>query len=85
VSGREVRKAASGGRGTQVPILAGITIALVLIGSFVLPAVMPRPTGGGFRGGGPPGQGAGGPPPGQSGGPPGQQAPTMPPQQQQPG
>ena len=84
MSGREVRRAASGGRGTQVPILAGIIIALVLIGSFVLPAVMPRPMGGGFRGSGPPGQG-GGPPPGQLGGPPGQQAPTMPPQQQQPG
>jgi protocatechuate 3,4-dioxygenase beta subunit len=43
----------------QVPILAGIVIALVLAGVFVLPMVMPRPMG-------PPGQGG---PPGQTGQP----------------
>lgn len=39
----------------KIPILAGIVVALVLTGVFVLPMAMPRPTGG------PPGQG-GGPP-----------------------
>ena len=40
----------------QLPILAAIVVALVLVGVFVLPMAMPRPTGG---------------PPGQAGGPPG--------------
>lgn len=50
-------------------ILVGIVIALVLIGAFVLPAVMPR---GPMRGGSPPGQ---------QGAPPGATADTQPAQQ----
>ncbi len=55
----------------QLPILAAIVVALVLVGVFVLPAAMPRPTGG------PPGQ-AGVPPgsTGQSGQPQGGSANT---------
>src|SRR5919108_3682668 len=47
------------GRG-HTPILARIVVALVLIGLFALPILMPSPMGGG--GGGPPRQGGGGPP-----------------------
>jgi hypothetical protein len=50
----------------HVPILAGVVIALVVFGLFVLPMAMPRPMGG------PPGQG-GGPPPASGQQPPGQQ------------
>lgn len=46
----------------RAPILAGIVVALALVGLFVLPIAMPRPTGG------PPGQ-AGAPPTEQSGQP----------------
>lgn len=63
----------------HIPILGGIVIALILIGLFALPTLMPSPMGGG--GGGPPRQGGGGggtPPPGagQFGAPQGQ-APTQ--------
>ena len=64
----------------HMPILAGIVIALILIGLFELPVLMPSPMGSG--GGGPPrqggGDGGGGPPlaaPGQPGASQGQ-APT---------
>jgi hypothetical protein len=53
----------------HMPVLGGIVIALILIGLFALPMVMPSPMGGG---GGPPGQGGGGPPGQGGGGPPGQ-------------
>jgi protocatechuate 3,4-dioxygenase beta subunit len=53
-------KSSNGGRDEKhrkhVPVLAGIAVALILIGVFALPMVMPRPMGG---------------PPGQGGGPPG--------------
>ena len=39
----------------QVPILAAIVVALVLVGVFVLPMAMPRPPGGPPQSGGPPG------------------------------
>jgi hypothetical protein len=42
----------------RMPILGGIVIALILIGLFALPMLMPSPMGGG--GGGPPRQGGGG-------------------------
>ena len=64
----------------HIPILGGMIIALILIGLFALPTLMPSPMGGG--GGGPPRQGGGGgggtPPPGagQFGAPQGQ-APTQ--------
>jgi hypothetical protein len=60
----------------QISILAGIVIALILIGSFALPALMPSPMGGGppRQGGGPPTAGGQfGSPQGQS---PGQQTST---------
>jgi len=44
----------------HMPILGGIVIALILIGLFALPMLMPSPMGGG---GGPPSQGGGGAPP----------------------
>src|ERR687889_423048 len=56
-------------RRKHMPILGGIVIALILIGLFALPMLMPGPMGGG-GGGGPPRQGGGGgassppPPPG---------------------
>ncbi|HET6780366.1 MAG TPA: hypothetical protein VFH09_04270 [Nitrososphaera sp.] len=58
------------GRG-HTPILAGIVVALILIGSFALPILMPSPMGGG----GPPRQGGGGGPPSAAGqlGPPPEQ------------
>jgi hypothetical protein len=65
-----------------MPILGGIVIALILIGLFALPMLMPGPMGGG-GGGGPPRQGGGGgaspPPPSGAGqfGPPQGQAPTQ--------
>jgi hypothetical protein len=62
----------------HIPILGGIVIALILIGLFALPTLMPSPMGGG-GGGGPPRQGGGGAPPpgaGQFGAPQGQ-APTQ--------
>ena len=43
-----------------MPVLGGIVIALILIGLFALPMLMPSPMGGG---GGPPRQGGGGVPP----------------------
>ena len=51
-----------------MPILAGIVVALILIGLLALPLLMPSPMGGG--GGGPPRQGGGPSPvgPGQPGG-----------------
>jgi hypothetical protein len=57
----------------QLPILGGIVIALILIGLFALPAMMPSPMGGGGSGG-LPRQGGGAPPPsaGQLGAPQGQ-------------
>jgi hypothetical protein len=66
----------------HMPILGGIVIALILIGLFALPMLMPGPMGGG-GGGGPPRQGGGGgaspPPPSGAGqfGPPQGQAPTQ--------
>ncbi len=66
-------KSKNGGQ-RQLYILAGIVIALILIGLFALPALMPSPMGGGGpprQGGGPPaGGGQFGAPQGQS---PGQQ------------
>jgi hypothetical protein len=44
----------------HMPILGGIVIALILIGLFALPTLMPGPMGGGGGRGGPPGQGGGG-------------------------
>jgi len=69
----ESSSTATKGRGMQLPILGGIVIALILIGLFALPAMMPSPVGGG-GGGGLPGQGGGAPPPsaGQLGAPQGQ-------------
>lgn len=61
-------KAKNGGQ-RQMSILAGIVIALILIGSFALPALMPSPMGGGP----PTGGGQFGSPQGQS---PGQQTST---------
>ena len=78
---QEVEKStirASGKR--HMPILGGIVIALVLIGLFALPMLMPGPMGGGR---GPPRQGGAGggasPPPSGAGqfGPPQGQAPTQ--------
>jgi hypothetical protein len=69
-------------RRKHLPILGGIVIALILIGLFALPMLMPGPMGGG-GGGGPPRQGGGGgaspPPPSGAGqfGPPQGQAPTQ--------
>lgn len=67
-------------RRKHMPILGGIVIALILIGLFALPTMMPSPMGGG-GGGGPPRQGeAGGgapPPSGGQSGPPQGQAPTQ--------
>jgi hypothetical protein len=69
----EPSSTATKSRGMQLPILGGIVIALILIGLFALPAMMPSPMGGG-GGGGPPRQGGGAPPPsaGQLGAPQGQ-------------
>ena len=58
----ESSSTATKGRGMQLPILGGIVIALILIGLFALPAMMPSPMGGG-GGGGLPRQGGGAPPP----------------------
>jgi hypothetical protein len=64
----------------RMPILGGIVVALILIGLFALPMLMPSPMGGGGGGGGPPRQGGGAPSPpsgaGQSGAPQ-SQAPTQ--------
>ena len=62
----------------HMPILGGIVIALILIGLFALPAMMPSPMGGG-GGGGPPRQGGGASPPSGAGqfGPPQGQAPSQ--------
>lgn len=60
----------------HMPILGGIVIALILIGLFALPMLMPSPMGGG----GPPRQGGGGAPPPSSAGQleaPQSQAPTQ--------
>src|SRR5918999_2421752 len=46
----------------RMPILGGIVVALILIGLFALPMLMPSPMGGG-GGGGPPRQGGGAPSP----------------------
>jgi hypothetical protein len=63
----------------RMPILGGIVVALILIGLFALPMLMPSPMGGG--GGGPPRQGGGGAPSPPSGagqsGAPQSQAPTQ--------
>ena len=69
----ESSSTATKSRGMQLPILGGIIIALILIGLFALPAMMPSPMGGG-GGGGLPRQGGGAPPPsaGQLGAPQGQ-------------
>jgi hypothetical protein len=65
-------KAKKSGKG-HMPILAAIVVALILVGLFALPMLMPSP-----MGGRPPGQGAGLPPgAGQFGAPQGQ----LPPQQ----
>jgi hypothetical protein len=75
---QEVEKSvtrASGRRHT--PILGGIVIALILIGLFALPMLMPSPMGGG---GGPPRQGGGSASPSPAAGqfgPPQGQAPTQ--------
>jgi hypothetical protein len=58
--------ASSKSRGKHIPILAGVVIALIVFGLFVLPMAMPRP-----MMGGPQGQGGGPPASGQQ--PPGQQ------------
>jgi hypothetical protein len=83
---QEVEKSVTRASGRKhVPILGGIVIALILIGLFALPMLMPGPMGGG---GGPPRQGGGGgesegalSPPSTSGagqfGPPPGQAPTQ--------
>src|ERR687894_1179015 len=64
----------------RMPILGGIVVALILIGLFALPMLMPSPMGGG-GGGGPPRQGGAGggalPPGGGQLGPPQGQAPTQ--------
>lgn len=69
----ESSSTATKSRGMQLPILGGIVIALILIGLFALPAMMPSPMGGG-GGGGLPRQGGGAPPlsAGQLGAPQGQ-------------
>ncbi|MFL6493886.1 MAG: hypothetical protein ACJ70N_03680 [Nitrososphaera sp.] len=64
----------------SMPILGGIVIALILIGLFALPTLMPSPTGGG--GGGPPRQGGGGG--GVGGAPPSGTGPLVAPQSQAP-
>jgi hypothetical protein len=46
----------------RMPIIGGIVVALILIGLFALPMLMPSPMGGG-GGGGPPRQGGGAPSP----------------------
>jgi hypothetical protein len=78
---QEVEKSTARASGKRrMPILGGIVIALILIGLFVLPMLMPGPMGGG---GGPPRQGGAGggasPPPSGAGqfGPPQGQAPTQ--------
>jgi hypothetical protein len=56
---REVEKSVTRASGKRhMPILSGIVIALILIGLFALPMLMPGPMGGG-GGGGPPRQGGG--------------------------
>lgn len=70
---KAVQEKTKNGGQRQVSILAGIVIALILIGLFALPALIPNPMGGGppRQGGGPPaGGGQFGPPQGQA---PGQQ------------
>ncbi len=59
--GQEVDKSIKNSGRRHIPILAGIVIALILIGFFALPMLMPNPMGGG----GPPRQG--GAPPSGSG------------------
>lgn len=76
---REVEKSTEKSSKRHMPILAGIVIALILIGLFALPVLMPSPTGGG--GGGPPRQG-GGPFPGVPGQPGGSQGQAPAAQQQ---
>jgi hypothetical protein len=78
---QEVEKSTTRASGKRhMPILGGIVIALILIGLFALPMLMPGPMGGG---GGPPRQGGAGggasPPPSGAGqfGPPQGQAPTQ--------
>jgi len=76
---QEVEKSITGASGRRhVPILGGIVIAMILIGLFALPMLMPGPMGGG---GGPPrqGGGSGASPPPSAGqfGPPQGQAPTQ--------
>jgi hypothetical protein len=57
---QEVEKSVTRASGRKhMPILGGIVIALILIGLFALPMLMPGPMGGG-GGGGPPRQGGGG-------------------------
>ena len=78
---QEVEKSVTKASGRKhMPILGGIVIALILIGLFALPAMMPSPMGGG-GGGGPPRQGGAGggalPPGGGQLGPPQGQAPTQ--------
>src|SRR5918997_3723118 len=77
---QEVEKSVTKASGRKhMPILGGIVIALILIGLFALPAMMPSPMGGG-GGGGPPRQGGGGgasPPGADQSGPPQSQAPTQ--------
>jgi hypothetical protein len=78
---QEVEKSITKASGRKhMPILGGIVYALILIGLFALPAMMPSPMGGG-GGGGPPRQGGAGggalPPGGSQFGPPQGQAPTQ--------
>src|ERR671914_1117113 len=78
---QEVEKSITRASGKRhMPILGGIVIALILIGLFALPMLMPGPMGGG-GGGGPPRQGGAGggalPPSGGQLGPPQGQAPTQ--------
>lgn len=74
---QEVEESTKSSTGIRhMPILGGIVIALILIGLFALPMLMPSPMGGG----GPPRQGGGGAPPPSSAGqlePPQSQAPTQ--------
>ena len=75
---RELEKLTEKNGGKRhMPILAGIVVALILIGLFALPVLMPSPMGGGGGGGGPPRQGGSPSPagPGQPGASQGQ-APT---------
>jgi hypothetical protein len=58
---REVEKSTEKSSKRHMPSLAGIVIALILIGLFALPVLMPSPMGGG---GGPPRQGEGSSPAG---------------------